>query len=133
MNPNYPFVAERAGHRCEYCQAPEAIFNLSFEVEHIIPLSRGGRDEEDNLALSCRACNMRKSDFLDGLDYVTQKKVRLFHPRRDIWTEHFRIVKETVMIEGLTPIGRATVERLRMNAPVQLAARSQWAKPGIFP
>lgn len=39
MNPNYPPVAERAGHRCEYCHAPEAIFNVLFEVEHIIPLA----------------------------------------------------------------------------------------------
>ena len=37
MNPNYPFVAERACHRCEYCHAPEAIFNFPFEVEHIVP------------------------------------------------------------------------------------------------
>ena len=133
MNPNYPFVAERAGHRCEYCQAPEAIFNLHFEVEHIMPLSRGGRDEENNLALSCRACNLRKSNFLNGLDYVTQEKVRIFHPRWDIWAEHFRVVKETAMIEGLTPVGRATVERLRMNVSVQLSAHSRWVKIGIFP
>jgi len=35
MNRHYAGVAERAGHRCEYCHAPEAIFNLPFEVEHI--------------------------------------------------------------------------------------------------
>ena len=42
MNPNYPLVAERAGHRCEYCHAPEAIFNVPFEVDHIMPLAKGG-------------------------------------------------------------------------------------------
>ena len=46
MNPRYPFVAERAAHRCEYCRAPEAIFNFPFEVEHIIPLSRDGHDDD---------------------------------------------------------------------------------------
>jgi len=133
MNPNYPLVSKRAGHRCEYCQASEAIFNLPFEVEHIIPISRDGQDEGSNLALSCRACNLRKSNFLNGLDPVTKEKVRLFHPRWDIWAENFRVVKETAMIEGLTPVGRATVERLRMNMPFQLSARSQWIKLGIFP
>ena len=45
MNPRYAPVAERAGHRCEYCRAPEAIFNFPFEVEHIVPTStrRRGR------------------------------------------------------------------------------------------
>ena len=39
MNPHYPEVALRAGHRCEYCYAPEAVFNLPLEVEHIVPLA----------------------------------------------------------------------------------------------
>lgn len=42
MNPNYERVAERANHRCEYCQAPELVFNFPFEVEHIIPVYRQG-------------------------------------------------------------------------------------------
>jgi 5-methylcytosine-specific restriction endonuclease McrA len=52
VNLNYSFVAQRAGHRCEYCRAPEVVFNLAFEVDHIIPLSKNGRDEEKNWALS---------------------------------------------------------------------------------
>jgi hypothetical protein len=32
MNPHYEVVALRAGHRCEYCHAPEAVFNFPFEV-----------------------------------------------------------------------------------------------------
>jgi hypothetical protein len=39
VNPNYPLVAERAGHRCEYCHAPEAIFNVPFKVDYIVPLN----------------------------------------------------------------------------------------------
>jgi 5-methylcytosine-specific restriction endonuclease McrA len=42
MNPHYPLVSARARHSCEYCRAPEIVFNLPFEVEHIIPLARGG-------------------------------------------------------------------------------------------
>jgi hypothetical protein len=36
MNPRHARVAARAAHRCEYCHAPEALFNFPFEVEHII-------------------------------------------------------------------------------------------------
>ena len=54
MNRHYAGVAERAGHRCEYYHAPEAVFNLPFEVEHIVPTSRDGPDEESNQALALR-------------------------------------------------------------------------------
>ena len=60
MNPRYPAVSHQAVHRCEYCHAPEAIFNLPFEVEHVIPISRDGTDGETNLALACRSCNLHK-------------------------------------------------------------------------
>jgi hypothetical protein len=133
MNPHYPLVAERAVHRCEYCRAPEAIFNFPFEVEHIIPPSRGGADNETNWALSCRACNLHKSDRLEGDDSETQTAVRLFHPRQGRWEEHFRVVTATGAIAGLTPIGRATIARLQMNTPIQLAARQQWMRLGLFP
>ena len=133
MNPHYRDVAARAGHRCEYCRAPEAIFNFPFEVEHIVPVSRGGPDEAANLALACRACNVLKADALTGVDETTGNEVPLFHPRRDAWDDHFRVDRGSGQIHGLTPVGRATVARLQMNRPLQLAARQQWARLGLFP
>jgi hypothetical protein len=64
LNPLYSRIAQRAGHRYEYCHAPEAIFNFPFEVEHIIPSAHGGADDPSNLALSCRARNLFKADRL---------------------------------------------------------------------
>jgi hypothetical protein len=133
MNQQYPFVSQRAVHKCEYCRAPEAIFNFPFEVEHIIPVSEGGADDEANLALACRACNIHKSNFLTGIDEVTHLEVRLFNPRRDPWEDHFRINAETGAIQGLSPIGRASALRLQMNSSVQLAARLRWMQLGLFP
>lgn len=34
---------------------------------------------------------------------------------------------------GLTAVGRATIERLRMNLPRQQAARLRWIQFGLFP
>ena len=68
MNALYPVVAERAVYRCEYCHAPETVFNFPFEVEHIIPPARGGFDVETNHALACRACNLFKTDSTEALD-----------------------------------------------------------------
>ncbi len=95
MNQRYPKVALRAGHRCEYCRAPEAVFNFPFEVEHIIPVSRGGADAEVNWALACRSCNLRKAAHVNGIDPESQTIVRLFHPREDRWKEHFRADAES--------------------------------------
>ena len=133
MNPHYPIVAERAHHRCEYCHAPEAIFNFPFEVEHILPGSRQGSDDDTNLALACRACNIRKSNHVAGTDEETGNTVRLFHPRQELWEEHFELVSQTGTMHGKTPIGRATVQRLEMNSSVQREARRQWMRLGLFP
>jgi hypothetical protein len=133
MNAHYPHVAQRAEHRCEYCGAPELIFNLPFEVEHIQPAAVGGPDDDSNLALACRGCNLYKADHVDGIDEVTQEVARLFHPRHERWADHFRVDTETAVIQGLTPAGRVTTARLQMNRPVQLAARKQWMLLGLFP
>ena len=133
MNRHYAGVAERAGHRCEYCHAPEAIFNLPFEVEHIVPTSQDGPDDESNQALACRACNLYKSDQQSGVDQTTQEVVRLFHPRRDRWEEHFRVEPEDGVIQGLTPVGRVTIACLRMNRDVQLEARRSWMQLKLYP
>jgi hypothetical protein len=133
MNPLYPVVAERARHRCEYCHAPEAIFNFPFEVEHVVPIARPDRDVHSNLALACRACNVRKADHLVGKDEATGSDVRLFHPRQDEWQNHFQVGIESGTIHGKTSIGRATVARLQMNSAVQTEARRQWMRLGLFP
>jgi hypothetical protein len=109
------------------------IFNSLFEVEHILPVSREGANDESNMALACRACNLHKSDHLTGIDAETQRAAHLFHPRLERWEEHFRVDTETGEVLGLTAVGRATVACLRMNDPVPLAARRQWIQLGIFP
>ena len=133
MNPFYPAVAERADYRCEYCHAPEDVFNFAFEVEHILPASRGGSHTLANLALSCRACNSYKSAFEVGHDSDTQALIALFHPRQEIWEEHFQVNLLTAAIEGRTATGRATIMRLQMNLPRQCAARLRWIQFGLFP
>jgi hypothetical protein len=133
MNRHYPAVARRAGHRCEYCRAPEALFNLPFEVDHVVPVSQGGAGDETNLALTCRSCNLHKSDCLAATDPVAGQVVPLFHPRAHRWGEHFAADLDRGEIQGLTPTGRATVEQLRFNDPTQVVARQLWIALRLFP
>ena len=50
----------RDGKKCAYCGDDTS----ALEIEHIIPRSRGGVDKIQNLALSCRKCNMAKGNKL---------------------------------------------------------------------
>jgi hypothetical protein len=134
MNPLYPRVAEQAQHRCEYCRAPEWIFNFPFDVEHIFPVSLGGLNDNLNLALSCHSCNLHKGNRINGQDPQSKSaEVRLFNPRQDQWHEHFQVDLETGIIIGTTPIGRVTVNGLEMNRQSQLTARLFWIQVGLFP
>lgn len=100
---------------CEYCQSPESYSPSAFSVEHLIPKSLGGSDEPENLALSCQECNNRKYTSVDALDPLTRERVPLYDPRRDSWAEHFAWSTDYTEVVGLTPTGRATIERLQLN------------------
>jgi hypothetical protein len=90
MNSLYPDVAQRARHRCEYCHAPEVLFNFPFEVEHITPTSVGGGDALMNLALACRSCNLHKAARITGIDPLTQNVFPCSIPERIVGRFTFR-------------------------------------------
>jgi HNH endonuclease len=126
-------IAERAGYRCEYCLAPEALSNSPFEVEHVQPRNFGGVDDESNLALACRSCNGSEFTSMAASDPLTGLVVRLFNPRTDRWVESFTIDLESGEVIGQTDVGRATADRLRMNGPRQRHARRLWIYLFGFP
>jgi 5-methylcytosine-specific restriction endonuclease McrA len=115
-------VRDRAAARCEYCHLSQQFSELRFHVEHVMPRQHGGSDNAENLALACPDCNLLKGPNLTGVDPTTQRVVRLFHPRRDKWAEHF--VQVGPRIFGRTPPGRATVSLLKLNDPQRLEVRA---------
>jgi 5-methylcytosine-specific restriction endonuclease McrA len=125
-------VAAEARHRCGYCLAAEA-FGVAMELDHLIPAARGGRTIRSNLWLACDRCNKAKSGRVRIPDPVTRKMVRLFNPRRNRWSVHFRWTDGGLRIEGITPIGRATERALALNRPVHITARRFWIVAGVFP
>lgn len=45
------------GRRCAYCGAT----GQKLQIEHIIPVVRGGSDSLSNLTLACQPCNLQKN------------------------------------------------------------------------
>ncbi|KAF0178404.1 MAG: restriction endonuclease [Limisphaerales bacterium] len=115
-------VRERAGGRCEYCRMAETWEPFfSYHVEHIIARQHNGSDSADNLCLACHHCNAFKGPNLTSVDPDGQGVTKLFNPRAQTWTEHFRI--ESGRLIGLTPEGRTTVFLLQMNAAHRVELR----------
>lgn len=74
-----------------------------------------------NLCWSCHRCNLNKGPNLSGIDPVSNEVVRLFNPRLQEWSRHFRW--DGAELFGMTKIGRATVAVLDMNEPQRVQLR----------
>lgn len=48
-------IMERDKYRCRYCGD-----YVELEIDHLIPVSKGGTNEEENLVTACRLCNRVK-------------------------------------------------------------------------
>lgn len=56
-------IKERDGYTCKLCgNSTSAEPNLLLEIDHIIPVSKGGLTTEDNLQTLCWKCNRHKSN-----------------------------------------------------------------------
>lgn len=66
-------VFKRDGFTCQYCgSTPPAV---TLEVDHIVAVSNGGDNDQDNLVTSCFNCNRGKSDVpLDAIPETLKEK-----------------------------------------------------------
>ena len=102
-----------------------------FELDHIVPLSSDGRTEQSNVCLCCPACNRFKGARTRAVDPETGDNVPLFHPRAQMWSDHFQLSESRAILVGLTPTGRATVAALQMNRVSLVQLRGIWRKLGL--
>ena len=72
-------VFARDDYRCQYCG------DRADSIDHVVPRSRGGGDDWDNLAAACRSCNSSKRNRTP-----TEAGMRLVRPcrapRSSAWT-----------------------------------------------
>ncbi len=125
-------IATRDRYRCAYCLTTEANCGLAMHIDHIVPEVAGGQTVEGNLCLACFSCNIQWARET-GTDPQTGESVSLFHPLKQIWSEHFTWSRDGTEVIGLTPCGRATVAVLQLNNPVVVSARRRWVSSGWHP
>jgi len=134
MNKHLKRIIElRARGCCEYCLSPVMFSHDPFCIEHIFPMSKGGNWELSNLAFSCQGCNGHKSVHTVGKDTLDDVMVPLFHPRQDLWAEHFEWQNNFQLIVGLTSTGRTTIHRLQLNRPGLQKLRKILVAAGVHP
>jgi len=124
-------VASRARYRCEYCQFPQHLSALPFQIDHVIAEKHEGETSFENLAYACLYCNRFKGPNIAGRDRESGHIVRLFDPRNDRWSDHFEW--EGPVLKGRTAVGRATIVVLRINLPYRVTLRRSLIEEGRFP
>ena len=123
-------VQARAGGRCEYCLAPVELGFHAHQIDHIIAQKHGGEAVAENLAMSCIACNQFKGSDLSSLDPANKELVALFHPRQQVWRDHFELRGLFIVLK--TAVGRVTVNLLQFNAPERIIEREWFVAVGAF-
>jgi HNH endonuclease len=126
-------IIERAKGYCEYCQLPASFSPSSFNFEHIIPIIKQGLTDLENLAFSCGGCNAYKKDKTEAIDPLTRELSLLFNPRINLWSEHFEWNNDDLQIIGSTPVGRATVQLLKVNRDGNINLRKLLKMAGLHP
>lgn len=116
-------VREHTRGNCAYCLINERYMLKMPDVDHIRAEKHGGMTMPDNLCLSCFECNRQKGSDLSSVDPVTDEVISLFHPRRDVWNEHFQWMSDG-RVEGITAKGRVTVRLLDFNNQERVAIRA---------
>lgn len=82
-------VLQRDNFTCQYCgrSAP----SVSLEVDHIVPVAKGGTNEMSNLVTACWECNIGKGvqEVTDTMDWWVDKLVGFMEDETNIKTTRF--------------------------------------------
>ena len=126
-------LLEADNHCCAYCRTTESNTGQPMTVDHILPQAEGGDTTFENLCFACRRCNEYKGITVSAQDPLTGETEPLFHPRQQVWADHFQWDESGTLLVGLTAVGRATIVALKMNNSIIVYARRRWVSVGWHP
>jgi len=96
----------------------------------VVERARNRCDAGDNLTLACVSCSLRKAARETAVDPTSGERVALFHPRRDLWHDHFHW--QGARLFGRAATGRATIEALEMNRHLMIAIRQEESAEAVI-
>jgi len=84
-------------YTCQYCKTPHIRKELT--LDHVIPLSKGGKTQWNNIVAACSPCNVAKGDKTimkpiskpyepDYYDLVNKRKQLEFNIRHPAWNNY---------------------------------------------
>jgi hypothetical protein len=114
-----------------FCLIHQSDAWFSFHIDHIISRKHRGPTNPGNLALACLRCNVAKGTDVGTLIARPPRLVRLYHPRKDRWNQHFRLAAARIL--PLSEEGEATIRLLDLNAADRLLLRKTLIKAGRYP
>lgn len=85
----------RDRHLCMYCG--DHFHKSELTRDHVVPLSRGGRDGWENVVAACLACNVRKG----GRTPAQASMPLLAVPYRPSWVEHLILSNRHILADQM--------------------------------
>ena len=139
-------LMRRQNNTCVYCAHRRTAHNL--EIDHIVPVVRGGSNDESNLQVICGPCNQRKGIQTDEEFRARYSRLiprrRLTPPRRQISQDEFsaatqrtsqsdsvRVFRKTRFISKREKVGGACVVLAIVLAFVMLFVLSAFGIEGL--
>jgi 5-methylcytosine-specific restriction endonuclease McrA len=97
----YPYqsIFERDNFTCQYCGLDaskdfETWWHANLNIDHIVPKSRGGSiDDEKNLVVACRACNLYKGSSACSSIEEARKVIAEKRAQAETWFRRY-VLKE---------------------------------------
>ena len=127
-------VSARANNVCEYCRMPASASFYGCEIDHIVSEKHGGLTAAANLALACFMCNRNKGSDVATIDPATGEFVGFFHPRTDVWDDHFAFdPADAVTFTAHTAVGAATIRIFGINDSDRVFERGILRNAGRYP
>lgn len=119
-------VLKRDNFRCQLCGA-SAKDGIKLHVDHIFPVSKGGKTEMSNLRTLCERCNMGKSDKIEEVhvdlplnDYAPNETIKTYTP--DEFARLVDSMSEKELIEKLSEANIEYVDKRRFGGCLWVAS-----------
>ena len=103
-------LMRRQDNTCSYCRYPRRA--VSMDIDHMIPVIRGGSNDESNLQVICRPCNLRKG--LQTDEEFRERYARLV-PQRALTPPSRRVSQAEFREETRLTTQTASVQEFRKS------------------